>query len=155
MNEIKWSKIGLGGGCHWCTEGVFSSIKGVEKVEQGWIASQFPHDDYAEAVIVYYDAEIISLAELIAIHLYTHSATSGHKLRKKYRSAIYYFDKRDKVIGQETIGKLQAEFEEGIITEVMVFKHFMENDEKYLNYFYRNPENQFCLRYIHPKITLK
>jgi peptide methionine sulfoxide reductase MsrA len=29
------SKIGLGGGCHWCTEGVFESLIGVTKVNQG------------------------------------------------------------------------------------------------------------------------
>lgn len=151
---MKWSKIGFGGGCHWCTEGIFSTIKGVEKVEQGWIASQSPHEDYSEAVIVYYNAEIIGLEELIAIHLYTHSATSRHKLRKKYRSAIYYFEQKDKVTGQKTIGKLQTEFKKEIITEVLLFNHFIENDEKYLNYFYCNPKNQFCFRYIHPKISL-
>jgi peptide-methionine (S)-S-oxide reductase len=32
-------KIALGGGCHWCTEAVFQSLKGVQKVEQGYVAS--------------------------------------------------------------------------------------------------------------------
>jgi peptide-methionine (S)-S-oxide reductase len=37
MQQI--NRIGFGGGCHWCTEAVFQSLIGVEKVEQGFIAS--------------------------------------------------------------------------------------------------------------------
>ncbi len=32
------TKIALGGGCHWCTEAVFQSLKGVKLVEQGYVA---------------------------------------------------------------------------------------------------------------------
>jgi peptide methionine sulfoxide reductase MsrA len=66
------SKIGLGGGCHWCTEGVFESLLGVTCVNQGWIASNGENSDYSEAVEVYFDPAVISLADLIEIHLHTH-----------------------------------------------------------------------------------
>ena len=42
------SKIGFGGGCHWCTEAVFQSLKGVAKVEQGWIASFDEYNSFSE-----------------------------------------------------------------------------------------------------------
>ncbi|WP_211220714.1 peptide-methionine (S)-S-oxide reductase [Dyadobacter beijingensis] len=32
-------KIGLGGSCHWCTDAIFQSLRGVLHVSQGWIAS--------------------------------------------------------------------------------------------------------------------
>ena len=47
-------KIGFGGGCHWCTEAVFQSLRGVTEVEQGFIKSHAPHDRYSEAVVVTY-----------------------------------------------------------------------------------------------------
>lgn len=61
-------KIGLGGGCHWCTEGIFQSLSGVQKVEQGWIASEGTSSEYSEAVIVYFYSEEIDLKRLIEIH---------------------------------------------------------------------------------------
>ncbi|MEM9546265.1 MAG: peptide-methionine (S)-S-oxide reductase [Bacteroidota bacterium] len=80
-------KVGFGGGCHWCTEAVFQSLNGVTEVEQGWIASK-EAPLLSEAVIVHYDEKIIDLTILIEIHLRTHSATSSHSMRSKYRSAI-------------------------------------------------------------------
>lgn len=87
-------KIGLGGGCHWCTEAYFLSLKGVEKVEQGWIASTPPNDAFSEAVLVHYDPSQIPLPVLIAIHLHTHAATKAHAFRSKYRSAVYVLEEK-------------------------------------------------------------
>lgn len=75
------SKIGLGGGCHWCTEGVFESLLGVSKVNQGWIASSGKDSDFSEAVEVYFDPAVISLSDLIEIHLYTHASRSNHSMK--------------------------------------------------------------------------
>jgi len=86
------AKIGFGGGCHWCTEAVFQALNGVQKVEQGFIRSDPPQDSFSEAVIVTFDSKILSLETLIEVHLRTHASTSSHKMRGKYRSAIYIFD---------------------------------------------------------------
>ena len=85
-------KIGFGGGCHWCTEGVFQSIRGVTHVNQGWIQSNGTDDWFSEAVIVTFDPDEISQETLIEIHLLTHSSQTDHSMRSKYRSAIYFFD---------------------------------------------------------------
>lgn len=79
----KIQKIGLGGGCHWCTEAVFQSLIGIEKVEQGFIASTEEYNTFSEAVIVHFDSEVISAKTLIEIHLYTHKSTSQHSMRSK------------------------------------------------------------------------
>ena len=82
-------KIALGGGCHWCTEAVFQSLIGVERVEQGYVASTGNNNSFSEAVIVHFNTERISLKTLIEIHLHTHKSTSNHSLRERYRSAVY------------------------------------------------------------------
>lgn len=39
-------RIGLGGGCHWYTEDVFSSLHGIRSAQQGWSASTPPKELY-------------------------------------------------------------------------------------------------------------
>ena len=147
-------KIGFGGGCHWCTEAVFQSLKGIKNVEQGWIASVGENSSFSEAVIVHYDESEIDLESLVAIHLYTHSCTSDHTMRSKYRSAVYTFDEQQSLDTLNLINKLQSDFRKPIITQVLIFAAFKENKEQYQNYYTKHSENQFCKTYIRPKLKL-
>lgn len=151
MKETK-AAIGFGGGCHWCTEAIFSTLQGVNKVAQGWIASKAPHKEFSEAVIVNYDQSVICLEQLIKFHLHTHSGTSNHQLRGKYRSAIYYFEQENKTRIENQLKKLQSEFEAPIITKVLPFNAFKASAESYQNYYEKDPEKPFCKIYIAPKI---
>jgi peptide-methionine (S)-S-oxide reductase len=152
MNNLR--EIGLGGGCHWCTEAVFASLKGVATVQQGWIASNTPNDAFSEAVIITYDAAIISLKDLIDIHLHTHSSTANHSMRGKYRSAVYYFNEADKEPIENILLELQPEFALPIITEALPFVQFKLSVPEQLNYYYSNPEKPFCKLYIDPKLQM-
>ncbi len=146
------SKIGFGGSCHWCTEAIFLSLKGVLQVDQGWIASNGDASSFSEAVIVAYDEDIISLPMLIAVHLYTHSCTSRHSMRAKYRSAIYIFDDDQEMIAKAAIAQLQKEFTKTIVTTVIPFQSFKLNDEQYLNYYYKDSAKPFCRNIVNPKL---
>ncbi|MEW7292492.1 peptide-methionine (S)-S-oxide reductase [Aquimarina sp. 2304DJ70-9] len=145
-------KIGLGGGCHWCTEAVFQSLKGVIKVEQGYIKSLDKNMDFSEAVIVHYHPEIILLKDLIEIHLHTHKSTVNHSFRKKYRSAIYYFEEDIKHAIEHFLLEQQKNFEALIITKVLPFKEFLPSRSALLNYYQKNPDKPFCEKYINPKL---
>ena len=61
---MELTKVAFGGGCHWCTEAVFQSLKGVEKVEQGFVASVAKNSSFSEAVIVHFQTEIIALKNI-------------------------------------------------------------------------------------------
>jgi peptide-methionine (S)-S-oxide reductase len=148
------SKIGFGGSCHWCTEAIFQSLKGVVQVEQGWIASDGDASSFSEAVIVHFDAGVISLETLIAVHLHTHSCTSSHSMRFKYRSAVYTFRDDQVQPADLAISELQKDFDSVIITRVIPFKDFKINDQVYLNYYYSNPEKPFCENIVVPKLRL-
>ena len=148
------SKIALGGGCHWCTEAVFQSLKGVEKVEQGFVASEGENASFSEAIIVHYDTNIISIEVLIRIHLYTHKSTSNHSMRTKYRSAVYYFSDEQKENSESILEALQPEFDTKIITQVYPFSSFKASREEIQNYYRKNPQKPFCETFINPKLKL-
>lgn len=147
-------KIALGGGCHWCTEAVFQSLKGVEKVEQGFVSPLEDLNSYSEAVIVHYNIDLIHLEDLIAVHLHTHKSTSNHSFRKKYRSAVYVFDQEDLEKSEMGIKDLQTNFKEKLITKVHRFGKFKASEIQFHDYYFNNPEKPFCETYISPKLQM-
>ncbi len=148
------SRVGFGGGCHWCTEAVFQTILGVIHVAQGFIRSSAPDDSFSEAVIVTYDASKIDLRSLTEIHLRTHASTSAHKLRGKYRSAVYVYDDDQKSRAIQILDALREEFESPLVTRVLEFQEFKPSDERFQNYYRNGPERPFCKTYIDPKLAM-
>ena len=146
-------KIGFGGGCHWCTEAVFQSLKGVQKVEQGYIASTEVYANLSEGVIVHFDSSIISLLQLIEVHLHTHKATSNHSFRDRYRSAVYWYTIEQQQIFEDALVLLQPEFKNQIITKTLPFAKFTASRVSIQEYYKKNPEAPFCQRYIIPKLN--
>lgn len=145
-------KIALGGGCHWCTEGVFVFLRGVDRVEQGWVASAPPNDAFSEAVIVHYDPAVISANDLVEVHLRTHAATTTHALRHKYRSAIYAFSAADEQDFSTILDKLRTRFATPLVTQVLPFVAFKPSLPEHQDYYRTDPDRPFCVRFITPKL---
>ena len=147
------NKIALGGGCHWCTEAVFQSLIGVEKVEQGYVASKGENQTFSEAVIVHFNNKI-TLEVLIEIHLHTHKSTVAHSMRDKYRSAIYTYSEEQSKEAKNIVDNFQKEFKGEIITQVLPFCEFRASREAIQNYYQKNPKKPFCETFINPKLML-
>ncbi|MDG1781085.1 MAG: peptide-methionine (S)-S-oxide reductase [Flavobacteriales bacterium] len=147
-------KLALGGGCHWCTEAVFQSLRGVGNVQQGWAKSVAPHDDWSEAVKLVVDLAVIPLETLLEIHLRTHSSMSSHSMRDKYRSAIYFVDDRAEEVLKAELHHLQAGFPQPIITEVLRLEGFKINEPAFLDYYKTDPTRPFCQTFIEPKLQM-
>jgi peptide-methionine (S)-S-oxide reductase len=145
-------KIGFGGGCHWCTEAVFQSLRGVQSVEQGFIQSTPPTDIWSEAVVVTFDEKIITTATLINVHLRTHASTKAHSMRSKYRSAVYTFSEDQADLVARCIAQAQPDFDAAILTKPLPFVAFKASDVQFQNYYETNPDRPFCKRYIDPKL---
>lgn len=147
-------KIGLGGGCHWCTEGIFQMLRGVPQVDQGFIRTDPPADGWAEGVIVHFDPLVIDLAILVEVHLRTHAASAPNVAKGKYRSAIYVHGDAQQRQATEVIASLQREFEDRIETRILPFRDFKPSDKRFMNYYATNPDKPFCRRYIDPKLAV-
>lgn len=146
------SKIGFGGGCHWCTESVFQSLRGVLKVDQGYIRSDAPADTWAEAVVVEYVPSIVTLEVLCEIHLRTHSSDRDYPIHSKYRSAIYTFSEEQTMIAQGAIIALNEAQAEEVRTRVLPFAEFKPSPIQFQDYHRNNRDRPFSLRVIDPKL---
>ncbi|WP_300442055.1 peptide-methionine (S)-S-oxide reductase [Christiangramia sp.] len=147
-------KIGFGGGCHWCTEAIFQVVKGIKKVDQGYISINAAPEKFYEGVLVYFNPKLINLEELIKIHLETHQSLSNHSMRSKYLSAVYTFNEPQQIRVAHILNKLQQDEQKEIITKAYTVVEFKESREEIRNYYKTDPERPFCRLYIEPKLEL-
>jgi peptide-methionine (S)-S-oxide reductase len=145
-------QIGFGGGCHWCTEGVFQALRGVVQVDQGFVQSKAPADSWAEGVVVRFDPAIIDLRTLADVHLRTHSANGIYSPGGRYRSAIYVFEPDQRLDAARSIAEFANKKGEAPRTLVLPFIGFKLSEARYQNYYRTDPDRPFCRRYIDPKL---
>ena len=146
--------LGLGGGCHWCTEAVFDHLRGVHTVEQGFHRSDPPFESWSEATRIHWDPDTLPLSTLLEIHLRTHASTSAHSMRGKYRSAVYVGSSAEVEEMRETLAELQKVFSDPLVTQVLPDRGFRPSDAKFQSYYRTDPERPFCRTYIDPKLAM-
>ncbi len=145
-------RIAFGGGCHWCTEGVFQTLRGVSQVDQGFVQSVYPADAWAEGVIVHFDPAVISLRLLAEVHLRTHSANATYSPGGRYRSAIYIFEPSQRDAAEQSAAAFAKKECKPARTMVLPFIGFKPSETRYQNYYRTDPDRPFCRRYIDPKL---
>jgi peptide methionine sulfoxide reductase msrA/msrB len=160
-------RIVLGGGCFWCTESIFQELKGVINVESGYAGGDTENPTYeqvcsettghAEVIRITYDPNIISLEDIIEIHLTTHNPTTlnrqGADIGTSYRSIIFYTNESEKHIIESGIEKMKDTYNQRIVTELKPLTEFYLAESYHQNYFRNNPNNGYCAAVINPKLT--
>lgn len=164
MNE----KAIFAGGCFWCTEALFASLKGVIKVTSGYIGGETSHPTYeqvstgttghAEAVEIEYDSSLITYEDLLAVFFTTHDPTTlnqqGADIGTQYRSAIFVTSLAQKVLATELIQELNDSraYEQPVVTTVEEAGTFYEAEEYHKNYYQENQKAPYCQIVIAPKL---
>lgn len=158
----------MGGGCFWCMESVFSSVRGVSKVTSGYAGGTTDDPDYqkvcdgdtghAEVVKIEFDPGQISYEEMLRIFFATHDPTTrdrqGADHGSQYRSIILYMDEAQKRSALRLIEELDAtgELPGSIVTEVEPLGTFYAAEIFHHKYYERNPGNIYCQMTIAPKL---
>jgi len=164
--EMKRERLVLGGGCFWCVEAVFSDTKGVLSAISGYTGGLRPNPSYqnictgatghAEIVDIAYDADVISLDELLDIFFVIHDATTlnaqGADRGTQYRSVVYYNSQEEKEIILHSITKHQADLRETIVTEVSALQDVYPAEDYHQNYYKLHSNEGYCQVVIAPKI---
>jgi peptide-methionine (S)-S-oxide reductase len=159
----------FGGGCFWCTEAVFSELKGVLKAEPGYSGGTLANPSYeqvctdktghAEVVQITFDPREISYENLLEVFFSTHDPTTlnrqGADAGTQYRSAVFYTNPEQKKAAEETIAKLNAEgvFGRKIVTQVAPLDVFYPAEDYHHDYFRKNPSAGYCRAVISPKVS--
>jgi peptide-methionine (S)-S-oxide reductase len=161
--------IVLGGGCFWCTEAVFSDLRGVTGVLPGYAGGTVRDPTYeavctgrtghAEVVEIVFNPSSVSLHDVLVIFFTTHDPTTpdrqGNDVGTQYRSVVFYRTPEQKATAESVIRELEAArvWKRPVVTEVVPFTTFYPAEEYHRNYFRRNPERAYCQAIIAPKVA--
>ncbi|MAZ36770.1 peptide-methionine (S)-S-oxide reductase MsrA [Salibacteraceae bacterium] len=158
----------LGAGCFWCVEAIFQELKGVVKVESGYMGGQIKNPSYkevctgrtghAEVAQISFDSSVISFQEILEVFWQTHDPTTlnrqGADVGTQYRSAIFYHNDEQKRVAEELKSKLNEAnaFSNPIVTEIAELDTFYVAENYHQDYYKQNGEQGYCRMVIKPKL---
>lgn len=158
----------FGGGCFWCTEAVFKSLKGVISVMPGYAGGETPNPNYenvsggqtghAEVIQIEFNPNLISFKNLLTVFFATHDATTlnrqGNDIGTQYRSIILFTNESQKKESEKFIKEINESSREGtpIVTEVKALDVFYKAEDYHLDYYAKNKNQAYCQVIINPKL---
>lgn len=156
------------GGCFWCTDAVFSQLKGVIATCPGFTGGHTEHPSYeevcsgqtghAECSRITYDPSLINYSELLEVFFKTHDPTSlnrqGADVGTQYRSEIFTTSPEQQAVAQAVIAKLEEEkvYGQPIVTVISALNTFYPAENYHQSYYVSNPEKGYCQMVIAPKL---
>jgi len=158
----------FGGGCFWCTEAVFNSLKGISSVLPGYTGGTIKNPSYeqvsegntghAEATRIEFDPSVILYDDLLAVFFNTHDPTTlnrqGNDVGTQYRSAIFYTTDEQKQKAEALIKELDEKkaFDKPVVTEVVPFTEFFKAEDYHMKYYESHKDQAYCQIIIAPKL---
>jgi len=158
----------FGGGCFWCTEAVFKSLRGVGSVKPGYAGGHVEHPTYlqvsggqtghAEVIFIEYNPKEISYRDLLTVFFSSHDPTTmnrqGNDVGTQYRSVIFYTTEEQKKEAEKLIAEINAHEDNGtpVVTEVSPLDKFYEADNYHHDYYQNNQNASYCQIIINPKL---
>jgi len=158
--------ITLGGGCFWCTEAVFEIVDGVLAVESGYSNGHVVNPTYeqvcrgdtghAEVIRVDFDADRISLREILAIFFTIHDPTTlnrqGNDTGTQYRSGIYLHDAAQEAEVRAVVAEANEALKGRVVTEVKPLANYSKAEGYHQHYFANHPNAGYCSFVVAPKV---
>lgn len=154
-------------GCFWCTEPVFSQLKGVQEVVSGYIGGHTQNPSYkaicngdtghAEGIKIVFDASVVSFDTLLEIFMVSHDPTTlnrqGNDIGTQYRSAVFCQSDEQRVAVEAFIAELNAEnvFGAPVVTQINGADTFYPAEDYHQYYFAKNPYQPYCMAVAAPK----
>ena len=157
----------LGGGCFWCLDALYRSVRGISTVSCGYAGGTMPEPSYeavctgntghAEVVKLSFDPSVISIKTILEVFWSVHDPTTlnrqGADEGTQYRSIVLYETEVQKGTIESVKSSMQQYWQNPIITEITQLDVFYPAEQYHQNYFENNPEQAYCQLVINPKLA--
>jgi peptide-methionine (S)-S-oxide reductase len=157
----------LGGGCFWCLEAVYLEVRGVNKVESGYMGGHDPAPTYeevcggasghAEIVRLEFDPSVISYHDLLEVFFTIHDPTTlnrqGNDVGTQYRSVIFYNSPEQAATARQVIAEMANVWDGAIVTEVQPAATWYKAEDYHQDYFRQHPLQGYCAFVVAPKVV--
>ena len=158
----------FGGGCFWCTEALFKSLKGVISAQPGYTGGNLTNPSYekvstgntghVECVKIIYNPEIISYEDLLTVFFYTHNPTvenrEGADIGTQYQSSIFYTNELQRDTATRFVKELEEKhaYDRSITTKIKPLEQFFEAEDYHKDYYENHRDAPYCELVISPKL---
>ncbi|MDB2587583.1 peptide-methionine (S)-S-oxide reductase MsrA [Flavobacteriaceae bacterium] len=167
MDQTELSKAYFASGCFWCVEAIYERLTGVVEVVSGYAGGQTPYPTYgasntgltghAEAVVVYYDPNLIDFATLLKVYFASQNISQfngqGPDHGSQYRSIIFYQNQEEAEIINQQIKALEKQIGQGkVAAEVQAFDKFWPAEDYHQNYEANHPYHPYIVNTSIPRL---
>jgi peptide-methionine (S)-S-oxide reductase len=157
----------LAGGCFWCLDAVYRTLKGVTDVVSGYIGGTGANPSYeavctgmtghAEAVAVTFDPEVIPDEVILDVFFTLHDPRQlnrqGADVGTQYRSAMFPADDAQRELFEAARDRASELWGGGVVTTIEPATEFYRAEEYHQDFFAKNPGQGYCMAVAVPKVV--
>jgi peptide-methionine (S)-S-oxide reductase len=157
----------LAGGCFWCLDAVYRTLRGVSDVVSGYTGGSAKNPSYeavctgatghAEAVAVTFHPEVIPADVILDVFFTLHDPRQlnrqGADVGTQYRSAMFYADEEQKAVFEAARDRAAEIWDGTIVTEISALGEYFDAEEYHQDFFAKNPGQGYCLAVALPKVN--
>jgi peptide-methionine (S)-S-oxide reductase len=157
----------LGGGCFWCLEAVYLEVRGVTRIESGYMGGQVPNPSYeqvcagttghAEVVRIEFDPRMVSYRDLLEIFFTIHDPTTpdrqGNDVGTQYRSVIFSTSPEQGATARQVVAAMASVWDAPIVTRIEPAQTWYKAEEYHQDYFNQHPLQGYCAFVVAPKVA--
>ena len=157
----------LAGGCFWCLDAVYRTLRGVQDVVSGYTGGQARNPSYeavctgmtghAEAVKVVFDETEIPATVILDVFFTLHDPRQrnrqGNDVGTQYRSAMFYADDEQRQLFEQARDRAGELWGGGVVTEIEPLGDWWDAEDYHQDFFARNPGQGYCLAVALPKVN--
>ncbi|MGL4339579.1 MAG: peptide-methionine (S)-S-oxide reductase MsrA [Rhodoglobus sp.] len=156
----------LAGGCFWCLDAVYRSLRGVADVVSGYTGGATEHPDYesvctgatghAEAVAITFDSTVIPEQVVLDVFFTLHDPRQlnrqGNDVGTQYRSAMFFADAAQKDAYEAARNRASEYWDGRLATTLEPLGEWYRAEDYHQNFFAKNPSQGYCLAVALPKV---